>query len=159
MAHQTQIDLTYRLATEADLIGLVQLLADDELGVTREQFSQPLPAAYTRAFHALAADPQQELTVVEQAGELVATFQLSFIQYLTHLGGLRAQIEGVRVKAAYRGQGIGTRVFQYACQRASAKGAYVLQLTTDKQRPEAKQFYESISFINSHEGMKLRLTK
>jgi hypothetical protein len=35
----------------------------------------------------------------------------------------------------------------------------VLQLTTDKQRPEAKQFYESIGFINSHEGMKLRLTK
>jgi GNAT superfamily N-acetyltransferase len=159
MAHQAQIDLTYRLATEADLVGLVQLLADDELGATREQFSQPLPAAYTRAFHALAADAQQELTVVEQAGELVATFQLSFIQYLTHLGGLRAQIEGVRVKAAYRGQGIGTRVFQYACQRASAKGAYVLQLTTDKQRPEAKQFYEAIGFINSHEGMKLPLTK
>jgi GNAT superfamily N-acetyltransferase len=159
MEHQAQIDLTYRLATEADLVGLVQLLADDELGATREQFSQPLPAAYTRAFHALAADAQQELTVVEQAGELVATFQLSFIQYLTHLGGLRAQIEGVRVKAAYRGQGIGTRVFQYARQRASAKGAYVLQLTTDKQRPEAKQFYESIGFINSHEGMKLPLTK
>jgi GNAT superfamily N-acetyltransferase len=159
MEHQAQIDLTYRLATEADLVGLVQLLADDELGATREQFSQPLPAAYTRAFHALAADAQQELTVVERAGELVATFQLSFIQYLTHLGGLRAQIEGVRVKAAYRGQGIGTRVFQYARQRASAKGAYVLQLTTDKQRPEAKQFYESIGFINSHEGMKLPLTK
>jgi GNAT superfamily N-acetyltransferase len=159
MAHQSQIDLTYRLATEADLVGLVQLLADDELGATREQFRQPLPAAYTRAFHALAADAQQELTVVERAGELVATFQLSFIQYLTHLGGLRAQIESVRVKAAYRGQGIGTRVFQYARQRALAKGAYVLQLTTDKQRPEAKHFYEAIGFINSHEGMKLPLTK
>jgi hypothetical protein len=63
----------------------------------------PLPTAYTRAFHAIAADKQQELMVVEREGELVATFQLSFIQYLTHLGGSRAQIEGVRVKAAYRG--------------------------------------------------------
>jgi GNAT superfamily N-acetyltransferase len=153
------MDLTYRLATEADLSSLIQLLADDELGATREQIAWPLPAAYTRAFHAIAADPQQELTVVEQAGELVATFQLSFIQYLTHLGCLRAQIEGVRVKTAYRGQGIGTQVFEYASQRALAKGAYVLQLTTDKQRPAAKRFYESVGFVNSHEGMKRQLTK
>ena len=153
------MDLTYRLATEADLLGLIHLLADDALGATREQVSWPLPAAYTHAFHAITADPQQELTVVERAGELVATFQLSFIQYLTHLGGLRAQIEGVRVKTACRGQGIGTHVLAYARQRALAKGAYVLQLTTDKQRPAAKQFYEALGFVNSHEGMKLPLTK
>jgi predicted GNAT family acetyltransferase len=54
-----------------------------------------------------------------------------------------AQIEGVRVKTTYRGQGIGTHVFHYASQRALAKGAYVLQLTTDKQRPDAKRFQES----------------
>jgi GNAT superfamily N-acetyltransferase len=151
------LQLTYRLATEQDVPGLVHLLADDALGATREQLALPLPAAYTRAFHALAADSQQELTVVEWQGELVATFQLSFIQYLTHQGGLRAQIEAVRVKAAYRGRGIGTRVFQYAIQRARTKGAYVLQLTTDKKRPAAKRFYESLGFINSHEGLKLPL--
>jgi GNAT superfamily N-acetyltransferase len=123
-----------------------------------EQVTQPLPAAYTRAFHIIAADNQQEVAV-EWNGEFVATFQLSFIKYLTHLGGLRGQIEGVRVKAAYRGQGIGTHVFQHAHQRALAKGAYVLQLTTDKQRPAAKRFYESLGFVNSHEGMKLPLTK
>jgi hypothetical protein len=59
------LQLTYRLATEQDLPGLVHLLADDALGATREQLALPLPAAYTRAFRALAADPQQELTVVE----------------------------------------------------------------------------------------------
>ncbi|MET4107710.1 GNAT superfamily N-acetyltransferase [Hymenobacter sp. UYP22] len=159
MEKQKEIPLTYRLATEADLLGLVQLLADDELGATREQFTRPLPAAYTRAFRAIADDAQQELTVVERAGELVATFQLSFLQYLTHLGGLRAQIEGVRVKAAYRGQGIGHQVFQYAIQRAATKGAYVLQLTTDKQRPGAKRFYESLGFVHSHDGLKLPLQK
>ena len=153
------MDLTYRLATESDLRELVHLLADDALGATREQITWPLPQAYTRALHAILADAQQELTVVERAGELVATFQLSFIQYLTHLGGLRAQLEGVRVKAAYRDQGIGTQVVAYARQRAIAKGAYVLQLTTDKQRPAAKRFYESLGFVNSHEGMKLPLRK
>jgi hypothetical protein len=41
---EKQMNLTYRLATEADLIGIIQLLADDELGVTRENFTLPLPA-------------------------------------------------------------------------------------------------------------------
>jgi hypothetical protein len=32
-----------------------------------------------------------------------------------------------------------------------------VQLTTDKQRPEAQRFYESLGFTASHEGMKLPL--
>lgn len=151
------MELTYRLATENDLIDLIQLLADDTLGAAREDFRTPLPDAYVRAFQAIAHDQQQELTVVEQQGKLIATFQLSFIQYLTYQGGVRAQIEAVRVKAAYRGQGIGTEILQYAIQRALTRGAHLLQLTTDKQRPEAKRFYESLGFVNSHEGMKLHL--
>ena len=159
MENHKQIELTYRLATETDLVGIIELLADDELGSTREQFTRPLPEPYINAFQIIIADKQQELMVVEREGELVATFQLSFIQYLTHRGGLRAQVEAVRVKAAYRGQGLGTTVLQYAIRRAFAKGAYVLQLTTDKQRPEAKRFYESLGFVNSHEGMKLQLLR
>ena len=31
------------------------------------------------------------------------------------------------------------------------------QLTTDKARPDARRFYESLGFVASHEGMKLRL--
>jgi hypothetical protein len=33
----------------------------------------------------------------------------------------------------------------------------LVQLTTDKQRPEARRFYESLGFVASHEGMKLAL--
>jgi hypothetical protein len=87
------MNLTYRLATETDLVEIVQLLADDKLGATREDFKLPLPEAYIRAFGAITDDKQQELTVVEDAGEIMATFQLSFVQYLTYQGGIRAQIE------------------------------------------------------------------
>lgn len=149
--------LTYRLATEADLVEIVKMLADDPLGAQREKVEVPLPAAYLRAFRVIAADPHQELTVVESEGAIVATFQLSFMRYLTYQGGIRAQIEAVRVNAAYRGQGIGTEIFQYVLERAQLKGAHVIQLTTDKQRPEAKKFYESLGFVDSHEGMKLHL--
>lgn len=147
--------LTYRLATEADLPEIVKMLADDELGATRETFQLPLPTAYLEAFQRITNDTQQELTVVEADGALVATFQLTFIQYLTYGGGVRAQIEAVRVKTKHRGQGIGTEIFQYAIQRAKQRGAHMLQLTTDKKRPEAIRFYTSLGFVDSHEGMKL----
>lgn len=149
------MNLTYRLASESDLITIVQMLSDDKLGAERENFQIPLPISYLNAFEAITHDPNQELTIVEQEGEIVATFQLTFIPYLTYQGSSRAQIEAVRVKSDYRGQGVGTEIFQYAIQRAKDKGAHLLQLTTDKKRPEAKKFYESLGFIDSHEGMKL----
>jgi GNAT superfamily N-acetyltransferase len=63
----------------------------------------------------------------------------------------------VQVKQKYRGQVIGTKIFQYAIQLARSRGTRLLQLTTDKQRPKAKRFYESLGFVHSHEGLKLHL--
>lgn len=44
-----------------------------------------------------------------------------------------------------------------AIELAKDKGAHMVQLTTDKKRPEAIKFYEKLGFISSHEGMKLHL--
>jgi GNAT superfamily N-acetyltransferase len=90
-------------------------------------------------------------------GTIVATFQLSFIQYLTHKGTRRAQVEAVRTHVAHRGKGIGKKVFEYIANRAREKGCGILQLTTDKKRPEAIRFYETLGFTSTHEGMKLVL--
>ncbi len=46
-------------------------------------------------------------------------------------------------------------MFEWAIERAKQKKAHVLQLTTDKKRPEAIHFYEKLGFKASHEGMKL----
>lgn len=152
-----EAELTFRLATENDLITIIKLLADDALGAARESIKLPLYERYTKAFSRISNDPNQELTVAEINGEIVGTFHLSFIQYLTHMGGLRAQIEAVRVHAAYRGKGVGTQLFTYAIDRAKEKGCYMVQLTTDKKRPRAIQFYETLGFVATHEGMKLKL--
>ncbi len=149
--------LTFRLATEADLPIIIQLLADDPLGAQREKAETALSENYLQAFNRIKNDPNQELTVAESDGEIVGTFQLSFIQYLTHQGGMRAQIEAVRVSSAQRGKGIGKLMFDYAIDRAREKGCRMVQLTTDKQRPDALRFYETLGFVATHEGMKLRL--
>ncbi len=146
-----------RRAARQDLPAIVRLLADDPLGNLRESYTSPLPAAYLEAFAEIDRDPHNELVVAEHAGEVVGVLQLTFIRYLTFQGGRRAQIEGVRISKSYRGQGIGRRMFEWAIERARQEGCHLVQLTTNKERPEALEFYLQLGFTNSHEGLKLYL--
>ncbi|MDN5202799.1 GNAT family N-acetyltransferase [Fulvivirgaceae bacterium BMA10] len=148
--------MKFRKATENDIVQIVEMLADDELGKQRENFQIPLPDEYLKAFEKISSDENQELMVIEnENAEIVGTLQLSFIQYLTYRGGIRAQIEAVRIRKDKRGLGIGKTMFEWAINRAKEKDAHLLQLTTDKQRPKAIKFYEELGFRKSHEGMKI----
>jgi GNAT superfamily N-acetyltransferase len=150
--------MIFRKATKDDLPEIVEMLANDPLGKLREDFRIPLPAQYYSAFENIIKDENQELMVVEdEKNVIIATLQLSFIQYLTYRGGVRAQIEAVRVKDSERNKGIGEKVFQWAIARAKEKGAHLIQLTSDKKRPAAIKFYEKLGFVATHEGMKLPL--
>ncbi len=136
----------------------MRLLADDPLGAKRERFEIPLPESYLRAFEAIDADPNNELVVACIGPDVVGVLQLTFIPYLTYQGGWRALIEAVRVDSRQRSRGLGKTMFEWAIARARERGCHLVQLTTDKSRPEAKRFYESLGFVASHEGMKLHLT-
>lgn len=148
--------LIFRKAAREDVPAIVRMLAQDKLGKLRENYREPLPETYYQAFYRIDRDENQELTVIENdKEEVIGTLQLSFIPYLTYQGGIRAQIEAVRIREDRRGKGIGEQLFRWAIARAKARGAHLLQLTTDKQRPEAVRFYEKLGFRASHEGMKL----
>ena len=145
-----------RKATENDILAIIQMIADDELGRKRENFQIPLPSEYINAFEKINSDENQELVVVENEDlEIIGTLQLSFIQYLTYRGGIRAQIEAVRIRKDKRGLGIGKIMFEWAINRAKTRKAHLIQLTTDKKRPKAIKFYEELGFKKSHEGMKM----
>ncbi len=150
--------MIFRKATQEDLQFIVQMIAYDNLGKTREKYQNPLPKEYIKAYKNISSDPNQELIVVENHDqEIVGTLQLTFIQYLTYTGGIRAQIEAVRIREDQRGKGVGQKMFEWAIEQAKQRGAHLLQLTTDKKRPEAIQFYKKLGFKSSHEGMKLHL--
>ncbi len=145
-----------RKATRNDVVKIVEMIADDELGKSRESFQSPLPTEYLEAFENINRDQNQELIVVEnENSEIIGTLQLSFIQYLTYRGGIRAQIEAVRTRKDKRGLGIGKSMFEWAIDRAKERNAHILQLTTDKKRPKAIKFYEDLGFEATHEGMKM----
>jgi GNAT superfamily N-acetyltransferase len=149
--------LTFREAVEGDISNLVNLLADDELGAGREDVSLPLNQSYADAFRSIEHDPNNELVVVESGGALIGMLQVTFIPYLTHTGSWRCLIEGVRIARESRGQGLGTEFIKWAIDRARSRGCSIVQLTSDKQRPGALKFYESLGFQATHEGFKLRL--
>ena len=153
----TQETITIRRAAREDVPAIVRLLADDPLGRLRERAETPLPPAYYVAFAAIDADPRHELVVVELAGQVIGTLQLTVLPYLTHQGGLRAQIEAVRVDLRYRDLGIGQRLFAWAIDRAREHGCRMVQLTTNASRGDAHRFYERLGFVPSHIGMKLDL--
>lgn len=137
-----------------DLPSIIDLLLNDDLGQHREVQGEKLDQRYIDAFHRIDTDPNQYLMVVTNAKKIVGTCHLTIMPSLTLVGSTRLQIEAVRVAEAYRGQKIGEWMMNAALGFAKANGATILQLTTNKQRLRAKQFYERWGFKATHEGMK-----
>lgn len=150
-------NLTHRKAVIADLPRLIEMLLEDELGQTRESKSLSLDENYIKAFHKIDSDPNQYLMVVENGDEIIGTCHLTIMPSLTFIGSTRMQIEAVRVAGKYRGQKIGSWIMTQAIIYAKEQGASIIQLTTNKKRQKAKNFYEKLGFEASHEGMKLYL--
>lgn len=147
----------FRSAARADVPAIVHLLADDELGSQREKDGEPFPQSYYAAFEQIDRDPGHELIVAELDGEVVGTLHLMFLPSISFQGGLRAQIESVRIDKYCRNRGIGGEMMRWAIRRAKERGAHVVQLTTHLSRKDAHRFYERLGFKGSHLGMKLDL--
>lgn len=150
-------EVIFRLAKLADLPSIVRMLADDELGSRREQHEEPLPKSYFTAFEQIANDQNHELIVAELKGEVVGTLHLTFLPSISYQGGLRAQVESVRVDKKHQNRGIGSEMMKWCIERAKGRGVHLVQLTTHRSREDAHRFYERLGFTKSHVGMKLNL--
>lgn len=157
MRHLPQSGVHVRPARRADVPAIVGLLADDPIGATREQPGEPLAQAYWDAFDAVAAQGGNEILVAEVDGEVAGCLQLTVVPGLSRTGATRGQLEGVRVSARHRGHGIGASLIHAAIERAREQGCRLVQLTTDRARPDARRFYERLGFEASHIGMKRTL--
>ncbi len=120
----------FRDARRDEVPQILALLADDPVSASREA---PLDDVYLAAFEDIAADPRNRLIVAEVDGQVAGTLQLTLIPGLTRHGMLRGQIEGVRVAAGQRGQGLGRAITNQtlsACQGIRARPA-----STRKETP------------------------
>ncbi|MFD2699114.1 GNAT family N-acetyltransferase [Paenibacillus shunpengii] len=151
--------MEFTRAAVEHLPAIVRLLADDELGATRERAEDPLPEAYVQAFTRMEQQTGNFIIVALEDNQVIGCLQLIIIPGIARLGMTRGQIEGVRIDRNYRGKGFGESFIRYAIHEAEAMGCDMVQLTTDKERKGALRFYERLGFVASHEGLKLLLSK
>ncbi len=149
--------LVFRSIHRDDIPAVVAMLADDALGATRERYGDPLPDCYWQAFEAVSRTPSVDILVADLDGEVVGCLQLAMIPGLARQGMKRAQIEAVRVHSHHRSRKIGEALVNEAIRQAREAGCGLVELATDKQRPDAHRFYERLGFQATHEGMKLVL--
>ena len=147
--------LTIREARHKDLAAIVAMLADDELGRGREKPDDL--DRYSLVFGQIEGDVRNAIVVAEVDGAVAGCFQITYITGLSRNGAARALIEGVRTHAEHRGKGIGEAMMRHAVDMARARGCVLVQLTSDKSRTRAHDFYRRLGFKMSHEGFKLDL--
>lgn len=149
--------LSHRKATKEDLLTIIDILCQDEFAKNSESKKPELYQNYVNAFQKIDSDPNQYFMIVESDNKIVAFCQLTIIPYLTFIGATRMQIETVRVAEKYRGQKIGEWMMNAAIAYAKEKEVTILQLTTNKMRIRAKNFYEKLGFEANFEGMRMYL--
>ena len=153
--------ILFRRAQQSDLKDIVRLLSDDPFAGNLEDAqgvaTDPIPLVYRQAWDAVEASQENMLLVAAREGQVIAILQLTMIPSLTLRGSRRAQIEGVRVASVYRGQGVGTQLMQWAIDLAKKENCLLVQLTMDRRRERAGNFYRRLGFVASHEGFKMPL--
>jgi ribosomal protein S18 acetylase RimI-like enzyme len=147
--------MNIREARHKDLAAIVAMLADDELGRGREDPNDL--DHYSLIFGTIEGDVRNAIMVAERDEHILGCFQITYITGLSRKGATRALIEGVRTHKDARGQGIGEAMMKHAIEMARAKGCALVQLTSDKSRTRAHDFYKRLGFHMSHEGFKLDL--
>ncbi len=148
------MNVTFRPARRQDVADILALLVDDHLGAGRENSDLD---GYEAAFDRMTAEGANHVIVGNLQGEIVATYQITFISGLSLRAARRAQIESVRVVSRLRGQGIGAQLMDDAEARARNAGCSLVQLTTNATRDRARAFYEARGFTPSHIGFKRQL--
>ncbi|MCR9221035.1 MAG: GNAT family N-acetyltransferase [Alphaproteobacteria bacterium] len=144
-----------RDAVAADLPAVQALLAQDARGP-----SPPAGADEADALARIAESPDNRLLVAEAAdGRIVGTFQITRIPYLSAQGGDRLLVEGVRVAADRRGEGIGETMLRWAVEAAQAQGCRLVQLMAHDSRDGAARFYRRLGFASEHRGFRLYLDR
>jgi ribosomal protein S18 acetylase RimI-like enzyme len=151
------VTLLFREAQRGDvamIAALIRMGASSNPSSREEAMREASHPDYLLAFDSVIASAESLLCVAEQDGRVVGTFQLTFIPGIAERGRLRSKIESVHVDPEYRGQGIGRKMIAHALVLAKARGAGVMELSSNKNRLAAHRFYRELGFEQRYEGFK-----
>ena len=118
----SELAINSRKAARDNFAAIISLLADDDIGQSREVVSDPPDVRYVDASDAINRDEDQLLVVAEESNNVLGCLQLTFIPELSRTGMWRGQIESVRTARSKRGSGLGRKMFEYAIEECRARG-------------------------------------
>jgi GNAT superfamily N-acetyltransferase len=127
----------------------IRPMRDEDAGRVAElcgQLGYPSSADDIRKrFGSIAGDCHDECSVVEApSGEIVAWVHLHLSTPM--VSGKRVEIWGLVVDEAWRGQGVGGRLMEFAEEWTQAKGCGSLWLKSNIVRDRAHAFYERLGY-------------
>jgi ribosomal protein S18 acetylase RimI-like enzyme len=137
------LDLTIRMAREADLESLVRLAAAfrDHLGQ-----STPSDAAFRASIAALLQDAGTEFFLAWDAQQGAIGYVQARYRYSAWTSALEAELEDVFVVPEARRRGVGLRLVQFAIARANERGCRSMGLNTNERNEGALALYRRLGF-------------
>jgi N-acetylglutamate synthase-like GNAT family acetyltransferase len=101
---------------------------------------------FHRGFASVLADPGQQVLLAEREGRVVGLMSLS-VRAQIRLAGLAVSIDELVVTEGARGEGIGTKLLEWAKAEAVRIGARRLELHTARRLPSYERgFYAKNGF-------------
>lgn len=141
--------LVIRLCEPDDTPLLVPLIQAQVAAAGREA---PDPDALGAIIHALLISQFSDFLLAEKGGRSVGVMQINYRLSTWELGAY-AVIEDFYLVSDVRGQGVGTRMLDYACARAEGRGAQFVQAAVRPNDRAARRLYEAFSFTPSAQDL------
>ena len=114
-----------------------------DINVLIHQLSLRLPECSSELLESIIADPNLEVWVVTEDAHIVGMAALVIV---TIPEGRRAQTEDIVIDEKYRGQGLGEQLSKKLIERARARDASVVTLSSRADRVAANTLYVKLGF-------------
>lgn len=133
-------------AIHSDIPELVELL---KILFDQEAEFKPNSEAQRKALSKIILDSRMGIVLVARDDQkILGMINLLFTES-TALGSKVAILEDMVVQSSYRGEGIGSKLIEYAISEAQKEGCKRITLLTDIENTKARSFYQKKGFVKS----------
>jgi ribosomal protein S18 acetylase RimI-like enzyme len=142
-------ELTIRLCGPADTAKIVPML---QAQVAASGQPAPDPDALAELVHALLATQFSDFLLAEAGDRTLGLLQINY-RLSTWEVAPYAVIEDFYLAPDLRGRGAGTRMLDYACARAEARGSRFIQAAARLEDRAATRLYEAFGFAATQRNL------
>ena len=140
----SDLSFTIRLCEPDDTIRIVPLI---QAQVAASGRYAPDPDQLAELVHALLSSQFSDFLLAEVAGQALGVLQINY-RLSTWEVAPYAVIEDFYLAPQLRGQGVGTRMLDYACGRAEARGSMFVEAALHPE-DRAARLYQQFGFLDT----------